>query len=64
MTATGLERVFGEWAKIRLPGDPNILTVGVRIDADYSTGTHWNLTDAQEDRLIGLLQADVKALKG
>jgi hypothetical protein len=61
--STGLERVFGEWARLRIPGDPHILTVGVRIDSDHSNGTHWNLTDTQEQRLIDLLKADLNALK-
>ena len=62
--STGLERVFGQWAQARIPGDPHILTVGVRIDSNHSTGTHWNLTDAQEQRLIDLLLTDIAALKG
>lgn len=60
---TGLERVFGEWARVRIPGDPHSLTVGVRIDSDHSNGTHWNLTATQEQRLIDVLLADIGALK-
>jgi hypothetical protein len=61
---TGLERVFGQWlAAATIPGDPNILTVDVRIDSDHSNGTHWNLTDAQEQRLIDLLHADMAQQK-
>lgn len=61
---TYLEHLFGQWAKASQSlGGPNTPTVGIRIDSDHSNGTHWNLTEAQEQRLINLLLADVARLK-
>lgn len=74
--SSDLERAFRDWENttahaIRQHGPD--LTAGIRITDstpggalldDANAGSFWYLTGAQEERLIGLLLADIASLGG